>query len=47
MKQTGILKKAIQKLEKHKEEKHLVVGFDGFIDEIIHVVNQRKKWTPV
>ncbi len=42
MKQTGILKKAIQKLEKYKEEKHLVVGFDGFVDEIIHVVDQRK-----
>jgi len=42
VKQTDILQKAVGKLEKHKEEKHLVVGFDGFIDEIIHVVDQRK-----
>ena len=42
MKQTETLKKAVEKLEKHQSKKHFLVGFDGFVDEIIHVVDKRK-----
>lgn len=42
MKQTEILKKAINKLENYKSKKHFLIGFDGFVDEIIHVVDKRK-----
>jgi sugar/nucleoside kinase (ribokinase family) len=42
MKQIGIVKSALEKLMKFDDSKHLLVGFDGFIDEIIHVVDQRK-----
>jgi sugar/nucleoside kinase (ribokinase family) len=42
MEQIGIFKSALEKLNKFKESKNLVVGFDGFVDEIIHVVDQRK-----
>jgi sugar/nucleoside kinase (ribokinase family) len=42
MKQIGIVKSALDKLMKFDESKHLLVGFDGFVDEIIHVVDQRK-----
>lgn len=42
MKQTEILEAAIDKLAQYTDQKHLVIGFDGFIDEIIHVVNKRK-----
>jgi len=42
MEQIGIFKSALEKLNKYDESKHLVVGFDGFVDEIIHVVDQRK-----
>lgn len=41
MKQKEILAAAVNKLERYTEQKHLVIGFDGFIDEIIHVVNKR------
>lgn len=42
MEQTTILKNAIGKLDKLKEKKHILSGFDGFVDEIIHVVDKRK-----
>ncbi|TVQ89679.1 MAG: carbohydrate kinase family protein [Bacteroidetes bacterium] len=42
MKQTSIVKNAVEKLEKFNESKHLLVGFDGFVDEIIHMVDKRK-----
>ncbi len=42
MNQTEILAAAVNKLERYTAQKHLVIGFDGFIDEIIHVVNKRK-----
>ncbi|MFW5726185.1 MAG: PfkB family carbohydrate kinase, partial [Bacteroidota bacterium] len=42
MEQIGIFKSALEKLNKFTGSKNLVVGFDGFIDEIIHVVDQRK-----
>ncbi len=42
MKQVDVLQKAIEKLNNFTYKKHLLVGFDGFVDEIIHVVNKRK-----
>ncbi len=42
MKQIEILEAAVNKLEGYTKQKHLVIGFDGFIDEIIHIVNKRK-----
>jgi sugar/nucleoside kinase (ribokinase family) len=42
MKQTDIVISALDKLRKFDDTKHMLVGFDGFIDEIIHVVDQRK-----
>ena len=42
MEQTSIVKNAVEKLDKFNESKHLLVGFDGFVDEIIHMVDQRK-----
>ncbi len=42
MKKTDILQKTVEKLEEYTEKKHLVVGFDGFVDEIIQVVDKRK-----
>jgi sugar/nucleoside kinase (ribokinase family) len=42
MEQINIVKNALEKLILFDEKKHLVVGFDGFVDEIIHVVDQRK-----
>lgn len=42
MKQTEIVKKAILSLEKVDENRHVLAGFDGFVDEIIHVVDKRK-----
>jgi sugar/nucleoside kinase (ribokinase family) len=42
MEQISIIKSALSKLNQYNEKKHLVVGFDGFVDEIIHVVDQRK-----
>jgi sugar/nucleoside kinase (ribokinase family) len=42
MKQTDILEAAVNKLERYTEQKHLIIGFDGFVDEIIHVVDKRR-----
>lgn len=42
MKQTEIVKRAMLSLEKYEESKHVLAGFDGFVDEIIHVVDKRK-----
>lgn len=42
MEQIDILKSATDKLSKFKQQKNLLIGFDGFVDEIIHVVDQRK-----
>ncbi len=41
MDKTAITRNALNKLAKDKEVRHLLVGFDGFVDEIIHVVDQR------
>lgn len=42
MEQISVVKSALSKLNLYNEKKHLMVGFDGFVDEIIHVVDQRK-----
>ncbi len=42
MGQLNIVNSALDKLNQYKDKKHLLVGFDGFVDEIIHVVGQRK-----
>lgn len=42
MEQINIVKQALASLEKREEKEHLLVGFDGFVDEIIHVVDKRK-----
>lgn len=42
MKQVEIVQKAFERLEKWKQKDHILVGFDGFVDEIIHVVDKRK-----
>ncbi|MFW5707580.1 MAG: carbohydrate kinase family protein [Bacteroidota bacterium] len=42
MGQIDIVRSAFEKLEKYDGSNHLLVGFDGFVDEIIHVVDQRK-----
>lgn len=42
MEQTNIVRSALEKLKKFTDSKHLLVGFDGFVDEIIHVVDKRK-----
>ena len=42
MKQIETLKSALAEMEKWQESRHLLVGFDGFVDEIIHVVDTRK-----
>ena len=42
MRQTEIVKKAFESLEKWTQKDHVLVGFDGFVDEIIHVVDKRK-----
>ena len=41
MKETDTLKSTIQKLGNYKAKQHVVAGFDGFVDEIIHVVDKR------
>ncbi len=41
MKQTEIVKRAILGLEAFDATRHVLVGFDGFVDEIIHVVDKR------
>ncbi|MFW5757452.1 MAG: PfkB family carbohydrate kinase [Bacteroidota bacterium] len=42
MEQVKIVQNALDKLSNYKDSKHLLVGFDGFVDEIIHVVDKRK-----
>lgn len=42
MEQIDILKNAHDKLSKFNQGKNLLIGFDGFVDEIIHVVDKRK-----
>ncbi len=42
MKQLEIVKSALAEMENWHESRHLLVGFDGFVDEIIHVVDTRK-----
>ncbi len=42
MNQTQRVKNAAKKLGSFTETKHAIVGFDGFVDEIIHVVDKRK-----
>jgi sugar/nucleoside kinase (ribokinase family) len=41
MKKT-IIKQAAEKLQKSVNPKNCLIGFDGFVDEIIHVVDKRK-----
>ncbi|MEA3318038.1 MAG: PfkB family carbohydrate kinase [Bacteroidota bacterium] len=41
MDQKSITISGIEKFSKSDNKKHLLVGFDGFIDEIIHVVDKR------
>ena len=41
VKQTDVLQHTLKKLTNYTEKKHLVAGFDGFVDEIIHVVDKR------
>ncbi|MBS4013279.1 MAG: carbohydrate kinase family protein [Bacteroidetes bacterium] len=45
MKQQPIIKQAAEKLQKSEKSMHCLVGFDGFVDEIIHVVDKRKNLT--
>ncbi len=40
--QAAIVKKAAENLKANQSAKKVVVGFDGFIDEIIHVVRERQ-----
>lgn len=42
MKQTERLEQTIARLKEYTTKKHLLVGFDGFVDEIIQVVDKRK-----
>ncbi len=42
MKQTEKLEQTLAKLEDYTSRKHFLIGFDGFVDEIIHVVDKRK-----
>ncbi len=42
MEQVDIVKSACEKLRKQTEVFRLLAGFDGFIDEIIHVVDKRE-----
>ena len=41
MEQKQVLKRVLEKLKNEKETKHILVGFDGFVDEIIDVVAKR------
>ncbi len=41
MNQQSITKSGIKKFSESDNNKHLLIGFDGFIDEIIHVVDKR------
>ncbi len=40
--QAAIVKQAAESLKAKQDSKKVVVGFDGFIDEIIHVVRERQ-----
>ena len=42
MKQQTIIKQASEKLQQSDKKMHCLIGFDGFVDEIIHVVDKRK-----
>jgi len=42
IKQLEIVKSALAEMEKWNGSRHLLVGFDGFVDEIIHIVDTRK-----
>ncbi len=42
MKQVKIIEKALEKFKNINSPKQLLVGFDGFVDEIIHVVDKRQ-----
>ncbi len=42
MKQTERLEQTLAKLQDYTTSKHFLIGFDGFVDEIIHVVDKRK-----
>lgn len=42
MDQVATVKSAYKKLESQVENYHLMAGFDGFVDEIIHVVDKRE-----
>lgn len=42
MNQTALLKQTISKFENYKTKNHFLIGFDGFVDEIIHVVDKRQ-----
>lgn len=44
MDQNNVVKKTIKKLQEKWEQKFLLIGFDGFIDEIIHVVDERDNY---
>lgn len=41
MKQIEVVKRAILGLEAFEASRHVLAGFDGFVDEIIHVVDKR------
>ncbi len=42
MKQTERLKQTIARFKEYQANKHFLIGFDGFVDEIIEVVDKRK-----
>ncbi|MCD6571148.1 MAG: hypothetical protein J7L53_10640 [Deltaproteobacteria bacterium] len=42
MKQVEIISSALEKLSTNWKRQHLLIGFDGFVDEIIHIVDERK-----
>ncbi len=42
MEQKLVVQNALKKLDAYEDSRHLLIGFDGFVDEIIHVVDQRK-----
>lgn len=41
MENIDIVKRAAANMQKYESKKHMVIGFDGFVDEIIHVVDKR------
>ncbi len=42
MQQVEIVKNACQRLKYHNQSYRILAGFDGFVDEIIHVVDKRQ-----